>query len=88
MCVTYKHKLVETALRCWGQACTWLPTTYNLNTQLPQFIAHWREIDASNDKQEDNLWIVKPWNKSRGLEIFVTASLAPIIRYGRSVYGT
>jgi hypothetical protein len=86
MCVTYKHKLVETILRCWGETCDWLPATYNLNTQLPQFIAHWREAEGKKNEGDadaqkaDNLWIVKPWNKSRGLEIFVTDSLAPIIR--------
>lgn len=80
-CVTYKHKLVETILRCWGETCTWLPITYNLNSQLPQFIAHWREIEEKGyQEKEDNLWIVKPWNKSRGLEIFVADSLAPFIR--------
>ncbi len=48
-CITFKHKLVETVTRCWGQQCRWLPVTYNLNTQLPQFIAHWREIEEQKD---------------------------------------
>jgi hypothetical protein len=53
MCITYKHKLVETILKCWGET-TWLPTTYNLNTQLPHLIAHWRENEKkkSSDSQQ------------------------------------
>jgi len=82
MCITYKHKLVETILKWWGET-TWLPTTYNLNTQLPHLIAHWRENEkkkSSDSQQAENLWIIKPWNKSRGLEIVVTNCLACIIR--------
>ncbi|KAL6070558.1 Tubulin--tyrosine ligase-like protein 12 [Balamuthia mandrillaris] len=76
-CITYKHLLVDTVERCWGTAATWLPTTYNLNTQLPLFVEDYLQ---RKEKEEDDHWIVKPWNKGRGIEIFVTKDLAPIVR--------
>ncbi|XP_066924144.1 tubulin--tyrosine ligase-like protein 12 [Clytia hemisphaerica] len=55
----------------------WLPTTFNLNTELPQFIKHFKERQA---KGQYNVWIVKPTNLARSLGIEVSDNLTQIIR--------
>ncbi|XP_075223337.1 tubulin--tyrosine ligase-like protein 12 [Lycorma delicatula] len=60
---------------------SWLPETFNLNTELPQFISYfqWRK-----DKQLDNHWICKPWNLARGLDTYITNNVNFIIRLPNS----
>jgi tubulin--tyrosine ligase-like protein 12 len=55
----------------------WLPTTFNLKTELAQFVAFYRARQA---KGLDNLWIVKPWNLARSLDTHVTDQLDMILR--------
>lgn len=55
----------------------WLPTTFNLKTELLQFISYYQQRQA---KGLDNHWIVKPWNLARGLDIHITKDLPQIIR--------
>lgn len=55
----------------------WLPTTFNLVFELPQFIKHYKEREARN---QYNIWIVKPWNLARSLGIEVCDNLEKIIR--------
>eukprot|EP00005_Dracoamoeba_jomungandri_P006784 CAMPEP_0174265858 /NCGR_PEP_ID=MMETSP0439-20130205/28188_1 /TAXON_ID=0 /ORGANISM="Stereomyxa ramosa, Strain Chinc5" /LENGTH=985 /DNA_ID=CAMNT_0015352529 /DNA_START=62 /DNA_END=3016 /DNA_ORIENTATION=+ len=84
-CVSFKNLLIETIERTWGKEChEWLPVSYNLNTELPLFVAHFqekeKELENSGDDLVKNCWITKPWNKARGLEIIVTHNMPCIIR--------
>lgn len=55
----------------------WLPTTFNLKTELLEFISYYQQRQA---KELDNHWIVKPWNLARGLDTHITKHLTPIMR--------
>ncbi|XP_070169745.1 tubulin--tyrosine ligase-like protein 12 isoform X2 [Polyergus mexicanus] len=55
----------------------WLPTTYNLNTELVQFVAYFTQ---RADKNLDNHWICKPWNLARGLDTHITNNPYHILR--------
>ncbi len=52
-----KDLLAETVRGVLGEV-PWLPLTYNLETQLAAFIA---DFHGRQEKNEDNVWIVKPW---------------------------
>lgn len=56
---------------------SWLPTTYNLNTELIPFISYFQNRQAQG---LDNHWICKPWNLARGLDTYVTKNLFQILR--------
>lgn len=55
----------------------WLPTTFNLKTELLQFISYYQSREA---KEMDNHWIIKPWNLARGLDQHISNDLAKIVR--------
>ncbi|XP_076165510.1 tubulin tyrosine ligase-like 12 [Ptiloglossa arizonensis] len=55
----------------------WLPTTYNLRTELVQFVAYFERRESMG---LDNHWICKPWNLARGLDTHVTNNLIHILR--------
>ncbi|EDO49886.1 predicted protein [Nematostella vectensis] len=55
----------------------WLPVTYSINTELAQFVKHFRQREK---RGLDNHWIIKPWNMGRGLNIQVSRNLMEIIR--------
>ncbi|XP_054723925.1 tubulin--tyrosine ligase-like protein 12, partial [Uloborus diversus] len=55
----------------------WLPVTYNLLSELPQFSSHFLHREKRNMK---NIWICKPFNLARGMEIYITDDLSQIIR--------
>lgn len=50
----------------------WLPTTYNLKTELPKFVAYYMQRQKSG---LDNHWICKPYNLARGLDTYITNNL-------------
>ncbi|EDW89241.2 LOW QUALITY PROTEIN: uncharacterized protein Dyak_GE23607 [Drosophila yakuba] len=56
---------------------TWLPTTYNLSTELKEFVAYYQTREA---KGLDNHWIIKPWNLARGLDTHITDNIKQIVR--------
>lgn len=59
----------------------WLPKTFNLQTELPQFI---RCFQTRAQRDEDNHWICKPWNLARGLDTHISNNLSCIIRQRES----
>ncbi|CAL8279074.1 unnamed protein product [Gadus morhua 'NCC'] len=82
--VTVKDCLSAVARRAGGdqQGAPWLPRTFNLQTELPQFIRHYQQ---RHERGEDNHWICKPWNLARGLDTHITSSLDYIIRQRESL---
>ncbi|XP_026876353.2 tubulin--tyrosine ligase-like protein 12 [Electrophorus electricus] len=64
-----------------GQGPPWLPRTFNLQTELPQFIRHYQQ---RQERGEDNHWICKPWNLARALDTHITSNLDYIIRQRES----
>uniref|UniRef100_A0A7N9AX52 Tubulin tyrosine ligase-like family, member 12 n=1 Tax=Mastacembelus armatus TaxID=205130 RepID=A0A7N9AX52_9TELE len=80
--VTVKDCLAAVARRVkGGPSPDWLPETFNLQTELPQFIRHYQ---LRQQRGEDNHWICKPWNLARGLDTHITNNLDYIIRQRES----
>ncbi len=75
--LTCKDMLAVVSRRVEGHK-NWLPITYNLNYELAEFIAYWKKRE---DEESDNLWILKPWNLTRSLDMVITSNLNQIIRY-------
>ncbi|KAK1301437.1 hypothetical protein QJS10_CPB12g01783 [Acorus calamus] len=75
-CLVMKHHLAETIHEAHGLP-EWCQPTYNLETQLSEFIGDYclREREGL-----DNLWILKPWNMARTIDTTVTGDLSAIIR--------
>nr|XP_023663286.1 tubulin--tyrosine ligase-like protein 12 isoform X1 [Paramormyrops kingsleyae] len=80
--VTVKDCLAAIARRVRdGQGAEWLPKTFNLQTELPQFISHYQQ---NQERGLDNHWICKPWNLARGLDTHISNDLSYIIRQRES----
>ncbi|EOA33509.1 hypothetical protein CARUB_v10019785mg [Capsella rubella] len=75
-CLVMKHHLAETIQMGYGSP-KWLQPTYNLETQLSQFIG---DYCARKRDQLNNLWILKPWNMARTIDTSITNNLSAIIR--------
>ncbi|NXT09798.1 TTL12 protein, partial [Prunella fulvescens] len=80
--LTVKDCLASIARRAGGpDGPRWLPRTFNLQTELPQFVSCFQQRDR---RGEDNHWICKPWNLARGLDTHITNNLNSIIRHRES----
>ncbi|XP_023771281.1 uncharacterized protein LOC111919948 isoform X1 [Lactuca sativa] len=75
-CLVMKHHLADTVQKAYGSP-EWFQPTYNLETQLTQFIG---DYYVRENKGDDNLWILKPWNMARTIDTTVTGNLSAIIR--------
>lgn len=75
-CITVKDLLAACAMRDPAKN-DWYQLTYNLNTQLPEFVARFQNRELNG---QHNVWIVKPWNLARGMDMTVTEDLNQIIR--------
>eukprot|EP00727_Mastigamoeba_balamuthi_P006412 m51a1_g2391 hypothetical protein (1004) ;mRNA; f:727949-731590 len=75
-CVCFKNELAKTVERTLGTP-EWFPPTYDLRSQVPKFVAHYKHNEAAG---LDNHWIVKPWNLGRSKDIHVTHDLSMILR--------
>jgi len=71
-----KDLLVETVTGVLGDV-PWLPRTYNMETHLTSFIA---DFQGRLERKEDNVWIIKPWNLSRGMGHLITDDIGAIVR--------
>ncbi|XP_068806970.1 tubulin--tyrosine ligase-like protein 12 isoform X1 [Struthio camelus] len=80
--LTVKDCLASVSRRAGGpDGPRWLPRTFNLQTELPQFISYFQQRER---RGEDNHWICKPWNLARSLDTHITNSLNNIIRHRES----
>ncbi|GMS84322.1 hypothetical protein PENTCL1PPCAC_6497, partial [Pristionchus entomophagus] len=75
-CLTTKDLLAAIMCRD-GQPPEYYQMTYNLNTELPQFVSTFHQRAKAG---ESNTWIIKPWNLARGMDMHVTDSLEKIVR--------
>jgi tubulin--tyrosine ligase-like protein 12 len=55
----------------------WLPTTFNLKTELLKFVSYYQR---RQEKGLDNYWICKPWNLARSIDTHITSNLDYILR--------
>lgn len=60
-----------------GNAAKHLPLSYNLEISLHDFVREYRRRAAA---EEDNVWILKPWNQGRSLGVVVSESLPQLLR--------
>uniref|UniRef100_A0A8C6C9F1 Tubulin tyrosine ligase like 12 n=1 Tax=Monodon monoceros TaxID=40151 RepID=A0A8C6C9F1_MONMO len=80
--LTVKDCLASVARRAGGpEGPAWLPRTFNLRTELPQFVSYFQQRER---RGEDNHWICKPWNLARSLDTHITKNLHSIIRHRES----
>ncbi|CAI5773934.1 tubulin--tyrosine ligase 12 [Podarcis lilfordi] len=81
--LTVKDCLASISRRIGGsEGPKWLPRTFNLHTELPQFISYFKQRER---REEDNHWICKPWNLARSLDTSISKSLNNIIRQRESI---
>uniref|UniRef100_A0AC35UBL9 Tubulin--tyrosine ligase-like protein 12 n=1 Tax=Rhabditophanes sp. KR3021 TaxID=114890 RepID=A0AC35UBL9_9BILA len=60
-----------------NRAPYWLPVTFNLNTELPQFYKYFMD---RQEKGLDNTYIIKPWNLARSLNMTFSNDISFIMR--------
>jgi len=60
-----------------GNGPSWLPITFNLKTELKEFLAYYK---SQEEQGLDNHWIIKPWNLARALDTQVSSNLSHILR--------
>ncbi|KAK6023758.1 Tubulin-tyrosine ligase family protein [Ostertagia ostertagi] len=81
-CLTVKDLLSAILMdQSSGEGPAWFQTCFNLNTELPQFVSYFLHRKA---KGLENIWIIKPWNLARGMDMFVSDDIRQIIRLTES----
>ncbi|XP_065347184.1 tubulin--tyrosine ligase-like protein 12 [Cloeon dipterum] len=84
LCVVCRRK-ADPGKECNSQTLemqpAWLPTTYNLKTELPLFVSY---FEHREDRGLDNHWICKPWNLARGLDTHISKNINFILRLPQS----
>jgi len=71
-----KHNLYATLEKFHGKV-DFLPTTYNMETELAQFVG---DFNLREENKEDNHWIVKPWNMGRSSDMVISKNKSCLIR--------
>uniref|UniRef100_A0A7I4Y2L1 Tubulin--tyrosine ligase-like protein 12 n=1 Tax=Haemonchus contortus TaxID=6289 RepID=A0A7I4Y2L1_HAECO len=81
-CLTVKDLLSAILMdQNGGEGPVWYQTCFNLNTELPLFVSYFLHRKAHG---LENIWIIKPWNLARGMDMFVSNDLRQIIRLTES----
>ena len=75
-CIVLKHNLASTVQTVFGDT-TFLQRTYDLEKELPRFVG---DFYRREQKGEDNLWILKPPNMARSMDMIITDNLPLIVR--------
>lgn len=75
-CIVMKHNLAETMQKAYG-APAWLQPTYNMERQLAALLGDFLQREEQN---QNNLWIVKPWNMARTIDTSIVGSLPALAR--------
>lgn len=75
-CITFKHNLAALVKAAYGTV-PWSSTTYNLTTEMAPFVGNYLWNQQHHHR---NLWICKPWNMARGMQITIQEELAPLVR--------
>ncbi|XP_053613850.1 tubulin--tyrosine ligase-like protein 12 [Plodia interpunctella] len=88
--ITIKDLLAIVSRRC-AKKCdklgvletspAWLPTTFNMKTELSKFVAYYMQRKNAG---LDNYWICKPYNLARGLDTYITDDLYFMCRLPQS----
>jgi tubulin--tyrosine ligase-like protein 12 len=79
--MTVKADLAELAKRIKGQ--TWHPLTYDIHSELENFIVEFERREAES---LNNVWILKSWNAQRGAITRVSKNLNQIIRHRETLH--
>lgn len=76
--INIEHWLVfvELTWQAYGTPA-WLQPTYNMERQLAALIG---DFVQREEKNENNLWIVKPWNMARTIDTSIVESLPALAR--------
>jgi len=75
-CIVLKHNLADTIQSVFGDT-KFLMRTYDLEKELPLFIGDYYRREREG---LDNLWILKPPNMARSMDMMITDNLPLIIR--------
>lgn len=71
-----KHNLAETIQTVFGDT-KFLQRTYNLEKELKVFVADYYDRES---RSEDNLWIIKPPNMARSMDMIISDNLPALIK--------
>lgn len=75
-CIVMKNHLAQTVVDSLGEV-KWLQHTFDLQTQLNEFIG---EFKSNEQTGKNNLWIIKPPNMARSMDMVVTKNLDVVLR--------